>query len=243
MSALWFKHDAHFHEHPKALKLRRLAGAKADSAEVGWWRIIAAAKRFGAWTFEDEDHLAHVAGRYAGFLGLYRESGLLDGLTIHNADEYQGPLSGAERVQKHRSRNEPTVTPAVTDVTPREDKSREDKSREEIPRDAADVYWQLTGKYPAGRALDWIDNLASTYGGEATIRALVKVHIANSSVNDLLSRTQDALRSEARKLDLKEREAEAARLAAKRAKPRVEEQWRAEFREAQQRYYAEKGAA
>lgn len=115
-------------------------------------------------------------------------------------------------------------------------------SRAETPRDAADVYWQLTGKYPAGRALDWIDNLASTYGAEPTIAALAKTYASNHAVNDLLSRTQDALRADARKLDLRDREAEKARLAEKRAQPRVEEAWRAEFREAIQRQYGEDAA-
>lgn len=62
-------------------------------------------------------------------------------------------------------------------------------------------------------------------------------------MSNLLSRAQDILRGDARKLDLVEREAEKARLAEKRAVPRVEEPWRAELREAIQRQYDQEGAA
>lgn len=109
--------------------------------------------------------------------------------------------------------------------------------RDETPRDAADVYWNLTGKFPTGRALEWIDNLASSYGSDAAIRALVKAHTADKAVSNLLTRTQDLLRADARKLDVKERQDEQARLAEKRAQPRVEEPWRAEFREAIRKQY------
>jgi hypothetical protein len=133
--SLWFKHDAHFHEHPKALRMRRLAGARADSCEVGWWRIIASGRRLGRWTFADEEHLEDAAGRYYRFVPIYREVGLLDGLTIHGGDDYQSPMTGAERVAKHRARNAGVVTPGVTDVTPRETR----QEREETEDDRADL--------------------------------------------------------------------------------------------------------
>lgn len=118
----------------------------------------------------------------------------------------------------------------------------EDETRQaETPRDAADIYWQLTGKFPAPKALSWIDNMAAAYGSEPTIVALVKAQRADPNGSDLLTRTQDLLRADARKLDLKEREAEAERLAEKRAQPRIEEPWKAEFREAIRKQY--EGAA
>lgn len=132
------------------------------------------------------------------------------------------------------------------DPVARIDETRRDETSTrlaETPRDAADIYWNLTGRYPAGKALDWIDNLASTYGHESTVRALVKAQGADKSVSDLLSRTQDILRAEARKLDIAERESEAARLREKRATPRAEEPWRAEFRDAIRRQYEEGDAA
>lgn len=240
--SLWFKHDAHFHEHPKCLRLRRLAGARADSAEVGWWRIVAAAKRVGGWTFEDEEHLRDAAGRYFGFIKLYREVGLLDDLTIHNGEEYQGPMSGRERVAQHRARNAPVVTPDVTSVTPRVDKSREEKSRQsarDTVADPAEAYWSLTGRFPTEKSLSWVDDLTRKYGAEATIRALVKAHTADRDSGTLLGRAQDVLRSEARQLDRAERDDEQARLREKRAVPRVQEPWRQELAAAIEKQYGD----
>jgi hypothetical protein len=239
--SLWFKHDAHFHEHPKCLRLRRLAGNRADSAELGWFRIIAAAKRIGSWSFEDEEHLKDAAGRYFPFVALYREVGLLDGLTIHNGEEYQGPMSGRERVAQHRARNAPVVTPSVTDVTPRAEQSR--KSRVESPResvtsnDPADGYWSLTGRYPKDAALSWIDRLTETYGAEAILSALVKAHVTDRSVNTLLGRTEDLLRSDARQLDRAEKAAEKARVAEKRSQPHVLDAWKDDYRRALEERY------
>lgn len=134
-----------------------------------------------------------------------------------------------------------TVTRRVPDGDLAEIRDEKRRERVETPRedpvDPADIYWNLTGKYPAGRALDWIDNITSSYGGDQTVRALVKAHTADKSVSNLLSRTQDLLRADARKLDLADREAEQKRLAEKRAQPRVEEPWRAEFREAIRKQY------
>ena len=144
MTGIWFRHAANFGEHPKTLHLRRLAGTKGDAAECGWWRILEAAKRYGSWTFDDEEHLRHVAGRYAVHLPLYRQVGFLDGLTIHNAEAYQAPMSGAERVAKHRASNASPVTPTVTDVTPRAEQSRIERAEQSNGRaDALDTYWTL----------------------------------------------------------------------------------------------------
>lgn len=115
-------------------------------------------------------------------------------------------------------------------------------SRAEAPRedvDPADAYWQLTGKYPTEKTLSWVDDLTAKYGGDATIRALVTAHTADRATATLLGRAQDILRAEARQLDRREAQDEQRRLAEKRAIPRVEEPWRAEFREAIQRQYDE----
>ena len=47
---------------------------------------------------------------------------------------------------------------------------------------ALDTYWQISGKYPKGRAKAWIERLCETYGGEATARALGKVDRESSTV-------------------------------------------------------------
>lgn len=151
-------------------------------------------------------------------------------------------LDGERGRRAAAARRDPTGTQPgpKPDPVARIDETRRDEDETrlaETPRDAADGYWQLTGKFPTGRALDWIDNLAATYGADATIAAFVKAHRANPSVADLLSRAQDILRADARKLDLREREDEQRRLAEKRSQPRVEEPWRAELREAIRRQY------
>lgn len=85
--------------------------------------------------------------------------------------------------------------------------------------DPADAYWQLTGRYPTGKALKWIDDLGAQYGASQTVAAIVKAHIDDSNVGTLLGRSSDALRSEARSLDRKEADEERQRLAEKRAVP------------------------
>ena len=112
----------------------------------------------------------------------------------------------------------------------------------ETPRDPADIYWQLIGKYPTDKVLSWVDDLTGKYGADATIRALVRAHTDDRATSTLLGRAQDALRAEARELDRQERSDEKARLAAKRAEPRVEEPWRADLRAAIERQYGRDAA-
>lgn len=91
--------------------------------------------------------------------------------------------------------------------------------------DPADAYWQLTGRYPAGKALKWIDDLGAQYGATQTVAAIVKAHIDDSNVGTLLGRSSDALRSEARALDRKEADEERVRLAEKRSIPVTMPEW------------------
>lgn len=99
----------------------------------------------------------------------------------------------------------------------------EDESVDEAPRapDPADAYWSLTGKYPNGGALSWIDDMASSYGPEAVVRAIAKAHLQDKSVATLLGRAQDILRAEARALDKKSQTEVRLRLEERRAAPRV----------------------
>jgi hypothetical protein len=120
--------------------------------------------------------------------------------------------------------------------------SRTEPNPADPPRDPAEIYWSITGRYPATKALSWIDSLAEEYGAEPTIKAMVEAHIADRSSQTLLGRTRDRLAAEARKLDLKGRAVEKAKVAELRAQPRVEEAWRAEFRAAIERQYQEDAA-
>lgn len=102
---LWLRLSATFHEHPKMLAVRAAAGSRADSAELGWYRLLMAAKRYGRWSFASEAHLAHVAGSYYRFVPLYREARLLDDLTIHDGDSYNANKTDAERKAEQRERD------------------------------------------------------------------------------------------------------------------------------------------
>lgn len=181
--------------------------------------------------------------RYAKTKPLARlvEAGIVDlvgdhAYRVHGLDSERERRRDAARTGPKRDPNG-TQTGSERVASRDIDENETRTSRDETPRDAADVYWQLTGKYPAGRALDWIDNLASTYGGESVSAALAKAYATDRTVANLLSRSQDILRADARKLDRAEQEDERRRLAEKRAQPRVEEAWRVEYREAIRRQY------
>lgn len=121
MSTLWLRLSATFHEHPKMLAVRADAGSRADSAELGWYRVLMASKRYGRWNFASEPHLVHVAGAYYRFVPLYRAHGLLDGLTIHDGDSYNAIKTDAERKAEQRERDRVSHT----DVTPPRDMPRD----------------------------------------------------------------------------------------------------------------------
>jgi hypothetical protein len=102
---VWLRLSATFHEHPKMLMVRSLALGRADAAELGWYRILMAAKRYGRWTFASEDHLAHVSGTYYRFVDLYRTARLLDDLTVHDGESYN-----AIKTPPNARRNSASVT-------------------------------------------------------------------------------------------------------------------------------------
>jgi hypothetical protein len=136
--------------------------------------------------------------------------------------------------------------PAATPVPKRDpnvdlDKTRRDETSQgqAEARDPADIYWQLTGRFPTEKALAWVDSLAEQYGAEAFITALVGAHVEDRSQQTLLGRAKDKLAADARKLDLKERREEKARLAEKRAQPRAEKQWLQEYRALVEQQYRE----
>lgn len=111
-----------------------------------------------------------------------------------------------------------------------EEEPRQSRDISQETGDPADTYWRLTGKYPAGKALTWIDNLSAEFGSEPTTKAIAREFITLPDTSNLLTRAQNALRSEARKLSVKEREAEAERLREKRSRPVQLEPWREQYR-------------
>lgn len=97
--------------------------------------------------------------------------------------------------------------------------SRVAGAREGTDDDPAGAYWSLVGKYPTGKVLAWIDDLAARYGGPAVIRSMAEAHIADPATATLLGRTGDLLAANARQLERAEREDEKRRLREKRAVP------------------------
>lgn len=104
--------------------------------------------------------------------------------------------------------------------------------------DPADAYWSLTGRYPVGKPLDWIDELIAKFGAEAVTRHLVAAYSEDPKTSTILGRTQNRLRAENRALDRKEAEDEKARLREKRAIPKELPAWEAEYRAAIEARYA-----
>jgi hypothetical protein len=173
------------------------------------------------------------------------EAGLVDLLDGHRF-RIHGLDAEREKRRALATTRGPSGTRPVTVRYPDGDQAEAEQSRDEAkaqaPRDPADIYWSLTGKYPTDKVLSWVDDLTAKYGPEATIRAVVKAHTEDRATSTLLGRAQDVLRAGARELDRQERTHEQARLAEKRAIPRAEEPWRIEYRAAIERQYRE-GAA
>lgn len=189
---IWLRLSATFHEHPKMLAVRTAAGTRADSAELGWYRLLMAAKRYGRWTFASEDHLAHVAGTYYRFVPLYRSARLLDDLTVHDGDNYNAMKTDAERKAEQRERDRmsrPHVTPPRdmprdqnvtldnrhTERTDREDTERApanglpnlDRPAIEALEDRTGHLWSQAGE----RQLSEYDRLVGDHGLDAVLGA------------------------------------------------------------------------
>jgi hypothetical protein len=83
-----------------------VAGLKAESANsatVGWFRLLAAAKRRNSGAFASEAMLRRVLGHFARWLPRYRDVGFLSDLTIRDWDLWQEDLdSDATRKLKER---------------------------------------------------------------------------------------------------------------------------------------------
>jgi hypothetical protein len=83
-------------------------------------------------------------------------------------------ISGLEAERERRSRSGPRGPQQVPNRSPvgNTDKTRQDEdktSRDATDaRDPADIYWQLTGRYPKGGGLTWVDNMTEKYGAEGS---------------------------------------------------------------------------
>lgn len=186
---IWLRLSATFHEHPKMLAVRKAAGSRADSAELGWYRLLMAAKRYGRWTFASEAHLAHVAGPYYRFVDLYRAERLLDDLTVHDGDSYNAIKTDAERKAEQRERDQMSrghVTPQRD--MPRDEnvtlqtESRERTDTEDGEARAPDDRWDA----PEQEALVWLSrhgcDIRPGNGYHQKLITAVEVHGVNALV-------------------------------------------------------------
>ncbi len=235
---VWLRLSATFHEHPKMLSVRKDAKRAADSAELGWYRVLMASKRYGRWTFASEEHLEHVADSFYRYVPLYRKHRLLDGLTIHDGESYNAVKTPAERKEEQRERevSREGVTsqrdmPRDQNVTLEEREKREKNTEREETHapDAAVSLYQRTGRYPTPKVTSWLDDLCreagagDTSAGEKRLADLIDATPMGGSANvkDYLTLITDALRRSARDATRAELADEAERVAAKRQPVRL----------------------
>lgn len=200
---VWLRLSATFNEHPKMLAVRKDAGPRADSAELGWYRILMAAKRYGRWTFASEDHLSFVSGPFYRFVVLYRKHRLLDELTVHDGETYNAVKTAAERKEEQRDRDRMSREGVTRDRDmPRDqnvtlDKREEKEKREtetwptaDADRDCLDTYHELTGYRPWGQwSGDKLREAVADYGDADVDFALRSEATADADRKTLLDRT------------------------------------------------------
>lgn len=129
-----------FEEDPRLIDLAsEMNEGDADSATLGYIRLLAAAKRQNGGVFTSDAHIRHLLGRHARFLPAYRAAGLVDGLSIADWDAWQVDRedpTNAERQQRFRDRQRAgdrngTVTRYVTPEERRGEERRADEMRSE----------------------------------------------------------------------------------------------------------------
>lgn len=154
---IWLRLSATFHEHPKMLALRKDAGRAADSAELGWYRVLMASKRYGKWTFASEEHLQHVAGSFYRYVPLYRKHRLLDGLTVHDGESYNAVKTPAERKEEQRDREKSRDDVTDERDTPRDQNvTLEEREEREESKEREDTRAQPEWDDPEHEAVVWL---------------------------------------------------------------------------------------
>lgn len=115
-----------------------------------------------------------------------------------------------------------SVTPPV-DVAALRARRPDDRMDAESEPDALTAYHSLTGRFPTGRVLAWLNELAATHGDATVETALAEECQIDSAVHTLLSRTQNRLERDAhaaaKRREQKRREAEAEERARIEAMP------------------------
>jgi hypothetical protein len=178
------------------------------------------------------------AGTHRGSVIALADAGLIDLGTgsryrIHGLDAERGRRAEAARVGglasgRSRSVERPLNGGSRSKRTESnlDEQSKDETSKDETStaRDPANTYWTLTGKYPVGNSLSWIDQLAQAFGPEAVADELAKAFAEDPRASTLIGRAQDRLRA-------------GTRTAPQSKKPRVLEPWQEEQRAAYQAHY------
>lgn len=231
-----------------------------DRAFATWARLLMAADQ--AWPASAS--IPRAASRTA--IALLVTAGLIElmpggryrivGMDAERERRQGQAQDAAEARWGHARSNAASNAGADARRMPSQDETRRDEKQRDEPSaqagedadasepDAADAYYLLTTRFPTDKVLTWLDDLSGRFGTEAVCRGLATAWTAERQPSTLLGRVQDALRSEARKLDRKEADEERERLRQKRLTPRVTPM-DLEFREALLKRYEHfgKGAA
>jgi hypothetical protein len=144
-----------------------------------------------------------AGAEYAGWVQFLIDNGDLieqDDRTIYveGWDEMQeGDWTVGERMRRYRSRRSPQ--PVRVD---------------DGDADPANVYWNLTGRYPSDKARRWIDDLIDRFGSDRTRAAIAAA--AEQGTENLLGRASDSLKAGERAAERQEREEETRKVAEQR---------------------------
>lgn len=133
-----------------------------------------------------------------------------------------GRSNASATLQQNEANTNPASQPASHTNQPASQPAGARAGGGDLEADPADAYWSMSGRYPTGKPLGWIDDLTREFGPVPVIRAMAQAHQVDGTVSTLLGRTQDLLRRDARALDLKAQAEQRRLIAERRAAPRSE---------------------
>jgi hypothetical protein len=129
-----------------------------------------------------------------------------------------GLASGRSRSVEHSVNGRSTKT-NLDEQSKDEQETRQDE--QSTARDPVSIYRTLTGKFPKGNSLSWIEQLTRAFGEDAVANVLTVTFSEDPQLSTLLGRTQDRLRSG----------------SSRPRKPRVLEDWERDYRSAVEERY------
>lgn len=170
--------------------------------------------------------LAVLAG--AGLVIIDRDSYTIRGLEKLRTEKRDAARNAAVQRWHSASNADASDTRMPTRPAPtRPDPNQADPTSGARDADLADTWWTLTGKYPTGRLLPWLDEIGNEFGHERASAVMAEEHLRDATSNTLASRTKDRLNAEKRASEKAAERRERDRLAefaARRPKVDPEEQ-------------------